>query len=209
MVAMLALSVAVASTLQQGVPQYETYPPRYLEPSMNPRTWEVEHVQDWMESIGFHEYRQAVLDAGIDGKRLLGLNEEKLRSELLLASSEHAAVLSMEVDELRARRGLMSNSELRKHQERHPPPELWGTDAVQNFLEDAGLQRYAAAFEAAGVDGSTLLSLRQEDLDRLLSGSPNPGEQNEAAAEVLIGLINHLRWRSQSHTSENANRDEL
>ena len=215
------VAVAIAGALQRGVPTYDTYPPRSLEPvsgalsdcqgplrtecssllvslphvRADPRQWEVVDVQAWVESIGFHEYRNAFESAKIDGTRLLALNADKLSSELMLSASEHIALIAMEIAELRERRGLMSTSELKAHHVVHPPPSGWDVGAVAAWLEDAGLEAFAPAFEAAEVDGSTLLRLSPRDLETLVSGTSNTMEQNEAAAELLDALIRHLRWR--------------
>ena len=164
----------------------------------DPREWQVEDVQAWVESIGFHEYRGSIHDASIDGRRLLAMNAEQLSTDLILAASDHVAVMALEIAELRERRGLMSSSELRSHHATHPPPDTWDVDHVAAWLEDAGLERYVAAFESAQIDGTALLRLRPREIAALVYGEPNPLEQNEAAAELLYALVGHLRWRASS-----------
>lgn len=172
--------------------------PPCVSRASDPREWQVEDVQTWVESIGFHEYRGAFEEASIDGRRLLSMPAEKLATELVLAASEHVAVIALEISELRARRGLMSSSELKAHFSAHPPPSSWDGEGVIAWLEDAGMERYAAAFEAAQVDGAALLRMSSREIAMLLSAAPNRMEQNEAAAELLEGLITHLRWRESS-----------
>ena len=62
--------------------QYESYPPRELEPLSDPSGWSVAEVQSWVESIGFHEYRDAFLEAAVDGRRLLTLDADSLGREV-------------------------------------------------------------------------------------------------------------------------------
>ena len=76
--------------------------------------------------------------------------------------------------------------------------EEWGRADVSRFLEEAGLGAHASAFAAADVDGRRLMGLHPTQLSALLAqaGESNAYEQNDAAAEVLTGLIEHLHWRS-------------
>jgi hypothetical protein len=111
------------------------------------------------------------------------------------ASRAYYDLVRTRIAELRERRGLMSTSELKAHHAMHPPPSGWDVGAVAAWLEDAGLEAFAPAFEAAEVDGATLLRLSPRDLETLVSGTSNTMEQNEAAAELLDALIRHLRWR--------------
>ena len=127
---------------------------------------------------------------------LLRMTAEKLGSELLIAASEHAAVIEMEISELRERRGLMSARELKAHVAAHPPATDMDVDAVANLLEASGLGAHVPRFKAARVDGRALLSLSNERLRVLLdTGEADPFEHTPAAAELLESIISHLRWR--------------
>lgn len=161
----------------------------------------MDDVVTWVESTGFHEYRAAFEEADVNGARLLKLTANKIASDLLVIPPEHAAVIAMEISELRARRGLMTSGELRAYHESHPPASQWGVEDVRAFLEDAGLERYVERFGAAQIDGAKLLQLRAAELAMLVRGEPNTAEQNEAAAELIAALVEHLRWRTTSQTA--------
>lgn len=173
-----------------GVPEYAEYPPRSLEPTGDPRKWNVAMVQDWVESTGFYEYRNAFAEASIDGKHLLGMTAANLREEVLVAK-EHAHVLAMEIGELGARHGL-GNRPL-------PRPENWDVQRVGKFLTESGLEKFAARFVAAQIDGRKFLSLTTPQIG-LITASEALRDRNEeeesAAAELLGAMVDHLRWRS-------------
>ena len=191
-----------------SAPRYEQYPPRHLEPGTDPRQWSVSDVQDWVESIGFHEYRGAFLEAAVDGKRLLSeLTAGWLADELILGSDEHNMVIEMELSELRARRGLMSGAEARAFREAYPPVDEWDVAQVGNFLEKAGLGSFSPQFAAAQVDGPALLRLSDAELEQLvqLSDGSQKDEIGEAATELVAAAVRHLRWRAGPGTD----RDEL
>jgi len=175
----------------------------------DPRTWEINDVQAWVESIGFSEYTAAFLEASIDGRKLLLMTPDKLSSELVLSAAEHVSLIAMEVAELRERRGLMSSSELKAHHAVHPPPATWGVDGVVAWLEDAGLEHYTAIFEKHQVDGAALLRLSTQELASLVSSSSSTLEQNEAAAELLESLVSHQRWRQMSSKTFGTGKDEV
>ena len=199
--ALLLLSLLHRSSIGGSAPHYEEYPPRSLEPKEDPRSWTAAEVQDWCESVGFHEYREAFLEAGVDGRRLLGMTAPMLRKSLLLPSGEHALVLEMEISELSARRGLLSASELSAHRGTYPLAEGWDAAGVASFLQESGLGQYVSRFATARVDGRALLKLRADQISTLLDGAPNVHEQKGADAEQLVALIAHLRWRSFSESS--------
>jgi hypothetical protein len=199
---MLVLLLLSHSAALPGAPQYDEYPPRTLEPPTDPRRWAVAEVQDWVESCGFHEYREAFAEANVDGRGLLTMSADSLRSLLLLPSAEHASTLEMEINELRARRGLMSAAELQQHRAQYPLADGWDAAGVARFLQDSNLGRHATAFAAARIDGRTLLRLRPDQIAALLSkAGPSEHEATEADAELLQALIGHLRWRSASTTA--------
>ena len=181
-----------------SAPQYDAYPPRQLEPASDPRSWGVADVQDWVESTGFYEYREAFLEGMVDGKRLLRMGEDDLSERLLLPSAEHAALLAMEIGELRARRGLFTPAERQAHFAAHPLAETWNVDGVQRFLQEAGFGRYAAGFARAAVNGPALLRLSDAELGALVGAYAQGDEHEEGAAAVeqLAALVAHLRWRS-------------
>lgn len=52
-------------------------------------------MEDWVESIGYSEYRGAFREAQVDGARLLGLTTEALKEEILIASAEHVLVIEV------------------------------------------------------------------------------------------------------------------
>lgn len=160
------------------------------------RRWTTTDVQDWVESIGFQEYRSAFLEASVDGSRLLAMDVDALGAEVLLASREHAEIFAMEIAELRARRGLLSAAEGHTHRVAYPTAEAWTVAEVAGFLERSGLGRYAERFAAADVDGRVLLRLSDAEQAALLDVEPNADERNEAAAEILTALVEHLRWRA-------------
>ena len=69
----------------------------------------------WVRSLGFAEHAGAFSEAGVDGKRLLGLTAEALEAELLLPVAEHRLALEMEIAELKLRRGLLSRADKKAH----------------------------------------------------------------------------------------------
>jgi hypothetical protein len=189
LVALLKLQFAASSPSVAAV----EYPPRSLEPQADPRKWGAADVQDWVESVGFSEYRDVFRDASVNGKRLLGMTVEKLESALLLPL-EHAQLFAMEIGELRARRSLMSTGELNEHLAAHPLADQWDYSAVRSFLQESGFGPYAASF---AVDGPALLRMRDDELlARMRDGRTSVHEETEAAAEQLSALTAHLRWRS-------------
>ena len=192
-----------------SAPQYDQYPPRYLEPATDPRSWAVSEVQDWIESIGFFEYREAIAEGSVDGPLLLTMNAESVKTQLLMPSTEHIKVLEMEIAELRARRGLLSQAELRVHLVQYPLADAWSVAEVGAFLQRSAMGKYAAKFAAARVDGRRLLQLRGDELAKLVSIAPNPHEENEAALEQLVALVDHLRWRSTSIGGRGQGKQEL
>jgi len=199
---------------QRGVPRYPTYPPRALEPKSDPRSWDIEEVQNWVESVGFHEYRSAFAEAKIDGQQLLSMSAEDMAKKLSLSGNELTAVIGMEIDELRERRGLLSAAELQALHEVHPPPDKWSAKDVAGMLRDAGLDAYSVSFEKAEIDGPALLRLRPTQMQELLANAvpDNPHEQNEAAAELIAALQEHLRWRASNgrlEEGEEGSKDEL
>lgn len=194
-VCLLAL-IAVAHAADGGVPRYEEYPPRGLEPASDPRKWTVDDVQDWVESVGFHEYRNAIVEASIDGRKLMSLGSGgKLGAELMLSAAEHIAVLEMELAELRQRRGLMTGSELKAQR---AVQEMDAQD-VGGLLQEAGLGEHVPAFEAAGVDGRKLMGLSEVQISALLGsgGAADPYEHKAAALELIRSIIGHLQWRTR------------
>lgn len=204
------LLVLFSSAALAGAPRYENYPPRELEPPTDPRKWQVAEVQDWVESCGFYEYREAFLEAKVDGRKLLSMSAEALKSTLLLASSEHASVLEMEIKELRARRNLLSSSELKQHRAHYPLAESWDVSGVVRFLQDSGLGRHATAFAASRIDGKRLLQLLPDQIAALMAkAGPSEHEQSEADAELLESLIGHLRWRSSGADATGMSKQEL
>ena len=165
----------------------------------DPRQWTVADVQDWIESIGLYEYRETFLEGHIEGNVLLGMNAAALQKKLLIASAEHAALLETEVAELKARRGLFSDAELRAHLAAHPLAEGWSVDGVGGFLREAGLAEYVSLFAEAHVDGRMLLQMGEREVTILVSrATPDAFERHDAAAEQIVALIAHLRWRSRS-----------
>lgn len=181
----------------QGAPTYDAYPPRSMEPQTDPQRWSARDVADWVESTGYFEYREAFLEASIDGKRLLKLDADNIGSVLMLRSVDHAYVLDMEIKELRERRGLLSRSELAQHRQRHPLITSLDVSGVGELLADAGLGRHVTAFAAARIDGPRLLRLSGDDISRLTARAvPNAHEQNEAEAEQLVAMVEHLRWQA-------------
>ena len=226
----------------------------------DPRSWDIEEVQNWVESVGFHEYRSAFAEAKIDGQQLLvrwpldndagprpartyraqpcastprhlhhmttqsamcpdshrhaqSMSAEDMAKKLSLGGNELTAVIGMEIDELRERRGLLSAEELQTLHEVHPPPDKWSAKVVAGMLRDAGLDAYGASFEKAEIDGPALLRLRPAQMQELLASAvpDNPHEQNEAAAELIAALQEHLRWRVSNGRLEGdeGNKDEL
>ena len=194
----LLLSLLAHSAFAASAPRYESYPPRELEPASDPRTWMYTDVQNWIESVGFFEYRDAVMEAKLTGKQLLRATTRGLHKMLLLASEEHAATLSMEIGELRARRGLLNAQEQQEHYAAHPLAESWDSQGVFRFLTASGLGKYAQGF--AGIDGRGLLRMGEGDVRRVIEAysSGELWEEGQAAAEQLNALIGHLRWRSKS-----------
>jgi len=182
-----------------------SYPPRHLEPALNPDHWGIPDVQSWVRSIGYAEYVGAFSEAQIDGPKLLTLSAESLQAELIIASPEHALVIEMEVSSLRLRRGLMSAAEERQYRKAHPSPFDWGVSDVVAFLEELGLGAYSKAFSKRKIDGPMLLQLQQDSLASLLNISPNKFEANENALELLTAAVSLLKRRvPRSHA-----RDEL
>ena len=67
-------------------------------------------MQDWVESCGYPEYREALNEGQVNGAALLGMSSERLQTELILPSTELAGLLHMEIGELKERRGLFASS---------------------------------------------------------------------------------------------------
>ncbi|KAL1529662.1 hypothetical protein AB1Y20_000603 [Prymnesium parvum] len=171
------------------------FPPRELEPPNAPELWGVSDVLDWVESIGFAEYRKVFEEASVDGAKLLGLTSDSLQSGLLIASAEHALAMEMELRELMYRRGLLSSFERKEHRRIYPSPADWGVREVVDFLEQMGLGKYKNQFLMEQVDGSDLVRLPLPKLKELLDVAPNEYEENERALELLTALIEQLKRR--------------
>lgn len=176
--------------------QEQPYPPRHLEPTTDPRSWSVEEVQSWVESIGFREYKLAFLEGDVDGKKLLGMTAERLGAELLLPAREHVLLIEMELAELKVSRGLEKLTADERMAARYDLSHM-GVAQVGALLHDAGLEKYVGAFARRGLDGPKLLALSDADLRAALSVPPNPNEENEAALEVLRGILEHHAFRLQ------------
>lgn len=168
---------------------------------VDPRAWSVAEVQNWVESVGYHEYREAFAEGRVNGRKLMGMTAGQLQSELILPSPEVAELLEMEIGELRARRGLFaSRAERDAHFAAHPLADTWDVAGVAAFLREVGFPAAAARFSAAGVNGPALLRLGEAELRTLAappaSAASDPYEQGMADAEQILALVAHLRWRS-------------
>lgn len=201
---LLVLSLASAERTPQAPSVGDEYPPRHLEPVSDPRTWTVSDVQDWVESVGYYEFREAFgkdygAGRGIDGRKLLKLTAAQMYEDLVLPSTELADVLQMEIDELKARHGLFLPAELAAFRAAHPLGETLGVDGVVSLLRDAGFERHAPSFAAARIDGKALLRLSEAQVGKLTAqaaGAADAYEHSMADAEQITALIDHLRWRS-------------
>ena len=126
--------------------------PHALLVTPDPRQWNVQQVQDWVESIGFHEYREAFAEASVNGRTLLGMTAHDLRSEVMIAS-EHSKLFEMEIAELAARHGVGKQL---------PLAEKWDAQGVATFLKDVGLGQYARSSDRE----ATMLRLGDRTLKR-------------------------------------------
>ena len=157
-------------------------------------------MQAWVESTGYHEYREAFAEGRVNGKVLLSMDAALLHSELILPSAELADLLKMEIDELRARRGLFSRAERDAHYATHPLADNWDVADVMAFLRDVGFVAAAARFGQAQINGPALLQMSDEELRLLVAPqggtAKDPYEHTLADAEQVAALVAHLRWRS-------------
>ena len=161
-------------------------------------------MQDWVESVGYYEFREAFgkdhgARRGVNGRTLLRLTAAQLYEQLILPSTELADVMQMEIDELKARRGLFTPAELAAYRAAHPLAETLGVDGIVALLRDAGMERHARSFAAARVDGRALLRLSEREVSKLTAkagGAADAYEHAMADAEQISAIIDHLRWRS-------------
>ena len=209
---LLLLTAHVPGARLQSAPTYDAYPPRSLEPRTDPRKWTIYEVADWVESAGFFEYREAFLEAAVNGEALLRMDESSLGKLLMLSSADHVNVLDMEITELRARRGLLSGAELNAYRQAHPHVSSLDVGGVGQLLQEAGFSRHVSAFAGARINGRTLLQLTDEQITTLAMGAqPNQHELNEAEAEQLVAMVEHLRSQAMvgGGGGRAGNRDEL
>jgi hypothetical protein len=164
------------------------------ELSTDPRRWSVADAAAWVRSLGFAEHAGAFSEAGVDGKRLLGLTAEALEAELLLPVAEHRLALEMEIGELKLRRGLFSRADKKAHLAAYPRAAEWSAADVAAFLAQQGLGAHAAA-GFAGVDGRALLALSADALRARVAAAGEPREQAAASAELLEAALEALRRR--------------
>jgi len=160
----------------------------------------VTDVQDWVESIGFYEYRDAFYEGSIDGATLLGLTAETIASRLLISAPEHLAVLEMELGELKLRRGLLSGSQRKAHLKAYPAADGWSEKEVRAFLQGVGFAAYANGFER--IDGAALLRLSQAELRERMVGAPSEYDADAQALELLTAHLEVLRYRSSRKAAD-------
>ena len=86
------------------------------------------------------------------------------------------------------------------HAAAYPNAAAWDVNGVLEFLQGAGFGQYSAGFAAAMVNGAALLRLTDEQLTQMVStyASHDEHEGHMAAAEQLVEVVKHLRWRSRS-----------
>lgn len=172
------------------------YPPRSLEPKGDPRNWQVAEVQDWVESIGFFEYRDAFAEGTVDGKKLMKLTPRLMEDDLILMAPDHRTIIDIELKELLKRKGLPFD----------PAPEAdttpaksasgWSVVQVGKWLIESGYGDYHLSFMEQEVNGEVLLSLQSSDLKEEF------GVKNFVHRKGLLEAIKALK-------AKEAKKDEL
>lgn len=159
--------------------------------------WTEEHVQSWLTSKGLTELRPIL--ASVDGKKLITLVSYEAMMTIPELAAQRLPVkksLKLEVS------NLMAGGEPEKeHKSRSEKPDAWTDEDVEHWLITQELDSVVACFRANFINGSALLSLKEQDLQEI--GVVALGTRKRLM-KLITGLIERSEDLSSCRTSSSS-----